>query len=437
MSEEYNMSFPINDKYWKNTADFISCYVQEEETIIAPTEFKEIFGEKIIGYPTQNIVKSDIYWMIIHKGMIKDIDPVLIEYVDRYLIPVYANEVFVIFSNNKELPRVNSTSPHIQSYWKMSKRYYVSLLKKLKTKIILKYKNLFSKDDIERSIDMDNKIFIRTMLDNIIALIRSKSHREYAYLGDYKALTRTIFGHKIFLDTRDISLCPHIILDGNWEMWITNVFTNLVKDGMNIVEIGTNIGYYSVIFASKIGESGKLFAFEANPRIFEMLHQTVEINGFLNRVELVNKAVTDSSGKISFSILKRHHGSGSIVTFSEEHLERSREEVEIINVDTISLDEYFNNRDIKIDVIKIDAEGSEPYIFDGMRKLIEDNHDIIIICEFNPALISGARKDPRKFLEQIEQYEFPLRYIDNNSNIVDTSVEELMKKDICDLYLKR
>lgn len=428
------MSFPINDRYWKDTADFIASHLQEEDVVIAPSEFKELFGKKVINYNVPFVIQKSIDWIIVHKGMMKDIDCILIEYANKYLIPVYANDVFIIFSNNKELAKVDPESPHMQSYWNIYRRYDINFLKKLKIKIILNYKNFFLKD---KGIDMDNKI-LKTMLNKIISLVQSKNYREYAYLGDHKALTRTIFGHKIFLDTRDISLGPHIILDGNWEMWITNVFMNMVKDGMNIIEIGTNIGYYSVIFASKIGESGKLFAFEANPRIFDMLYQTIEVNGFLNRVELVNKAVTDSSGNISFSMLKNHHGSGSIVTFSDEHLERSREEVETINVDTISLDEYFNNRDINIDIIKIDAEGSEPYIFDGMRKLINDNPNMIIICEFNQALISGAKRDPRKFLEQVEQHGFPLRYIDSSSNIMNISIEELMKKkDICDLYLKR
>lgn len=414
------MSFPNHDKYWTYTTDFIMSHVYDGEKLIAPVEFKELLGDKVVSYSDPYVVNYDIGWAVFHKGRLEEIEIQTLRYVHKFFTPVYANEVFVIFSNHKDLSEINSTSPHIKSYWEKIKRRRFESLKKIKIKAISMFKNLF----------------IRTIRETK-TIIENNGNRECIYLGDYKALSRTIFGHKIFVDTRDISLTPHILLDGYWEMWITNVFINLVEDGMNIVEIGTNVGYYSLIFASKVGESGKLFAFEANPQIFDMLHQTIEINGFLNRVELVNKAIMNSSGKISFNILKRHHGSGSIVKFSDEHLERSRDEIEIIDIDTISLDEYFNNRDIKIDIIKIDAEGSEPYIFDGMKKLINGNHNIIIICEFNPALIYDAKRDPRKFLEEIKQYGFSLKYIDDRSNITDISIDELMKKDVCDLYLER
>ncbi len=428
------MSFPNHDKHWTQTTDFIISHICDKEKLIAPVEFKEFLGEKVINYSDQYVDDPNICWAVFHKGRLEEVDIKTLKYVHEFFIPVYANEVFVIFSNHKDLLEMSNTSQHIKSYWEKVKRRRFEL----KIKVVTAFKNLF----VMKIIEFPKKLKIKvvTAFKNlfVMKIIETKIiHRECIYLGDYRALSRTIFGHKIFVDTRDISLTPHILLDGYWEMWVTNVFMNLVKDGMNIIEIGTNIGYYSLIFSSKIGKSGKLFAFEANPQIFEMLHQTIEINGFLDRVELVNKAATDSSGKISFNILKRHHGSGSITSFSDEHLERSREEVETINVDTISLDEYFNDRDIKIDVIKIDAEGSEPYILDGMRKLINDNHDIIIICEFNPALIYGAKRDPRKFLDQIEQYGFSLRYIDDNSNIVNISIDKLMEKDICDLYLKR
>lgn len=406
--------FPIRDKYWKNTTDFMYHYLQKEEIIVAPVEFKECFEKNVMDYSMSHIVKDTISWIIVHKGLIEDIDYDLIEYANKYLIPVYANEVFIIFSNHKELDKVDNTSPHIQSYWEILRRYNqkrknVGHIKKLRNAII-------------KDIDM---------------VQYNNNNREYIYIGNCKVLTRTIFGHKMFLDTRDISITPHILLDGYWEMNVTNIITDIIKEGMNIVEVGTNIGYYSIVSASKIGKTGKIYAFEANPYIFEILHRNIDMNGFLDRTELINKVVMNRSGKVSFSMLKKHHGGSSIVKFSDRHLEKKREHVDINDIDAISLDEYFKNKNIKIDVIKIDAEGSEPYIFDGMKKLINDNPNIIIICEFNQYIISEAKTDPKKFLEKIEQYGFPLRFIDDKSDIVDISIEELLKKDMCELYLEK
>jgi hypothetical protein len=106
-------------------------------------------------------------------------------------------------------------------------------------------------------------------------------------------------------------------------------------------------------------------------------------------------------------------------------------------VGATSLEQYFNNKDIKIDLIKIDAEGSEPHIFEGMKNLIINNANLTIICEFNPVLISAASVDPQKFLEKIQSYGFILKYIDVGSILKEASIEKLLQLGVVDLYLKR
>jgi hypothetical protein len=109
----------------------------------------------------------------------------------------------------------------------------------------------------------------------------------------------------------------------------------------------------------------------------------------------------------------------------------------MIKVDGTSLDQYFDNRDIKIDLIKIDAEGSEPRIFDGMRNLINNNANLTVICELNPVLISAASLDPQEYLEKIQSYGIILKYIDVDSVPKESSIEKLLQMGVIDLYLKR
>lgn len=397
-------NFPFHDVMWKDTANFIKAHLDKNDAIAGPSEFNETislytdtnikYNNELIFFDSQPI---EIDWFILHKGKINNVELALLIKLCMSYDPVFANDVFVIFAKKeKRLEIIDKDSDHYKAF-------------------------------INKVIEI-----IYNKKDETIKTDDNKNHREYMYLGDYKALTRTIYGYKMFLDTRDISLTPHILLDGYWEMWITKVVTSLVKEGMNIVEIGCNVGYYSIIFASKIGKSGKIFAFEANPQVFDILHQNIEINGFLDRTKLENRAVIDKLSKVSFNILRRHHGSSSIAC-SEKFLEMYRDSSETIDVDTISLDEYFKDKNIKIDIIKIDAEGSEPYIFEGMKNLIGKNPDIIIICEFSPHLIS----DGRKFLEEIKRHGFALKYIDDKSDIIDVSIEELLEKDWCELYLKK
>lgn len=284
----------------------------------------------------------------------------------------------------------------------------------------------------------ETKRVVMRLKEVIDSLLKGAAGRGLIYLGDYRALTRTIFGQKMFVDTRDISVGPHILMEGFWEMWITRVFRETIKKGMTVVEVGANIGYYTLLAAKQISSSGKLYAFEANPQVFDILYQNILVNGLLDRTTLVNKPVFDKTCTLKFSKLKKHLASGSVAEFSEEFLAQYRDEVERVEMDAVSLDEYFADDKSGIDVIKIDAEGSEAHIFDGMKKIIENNPQLIIICEFAPSFILGMGKDPKIFLEEITRdHGFKLRTIEMDSSLKNTTIDELLSVPHCELYLTR
>ncbi|NWG32603.1 MAG: FkbM family methyltransferase [Rhodocyclaceae bacterium] len=412
--------FPAHDKYWTDTVDFIKKHLGEGERLIAPVEFQEIFSG--ITYPYYYTPLGSFQWAIIHKGMMNKIDYDLLRQISKEFIPVFANEVFVVFSSNKKLPKVNPASPHIKSFRiKMGHRHYKALLKPIAS---------------ISPLNQVRKLFRKTNL-MLNQLEEIKEKRGMVYLGNNKALTRTIFGQKMYVDTRDLSLAPHILLDGYWEMWITKFFKRIICEGMIVVEVGANIGYYTLLIASQIGSRGRLYAFEANPEVFDILFCNINVNGFMDRTILVNKAAVDKSQKLKFHKCKRFHGSSSIIELNEEFLKRYRDEIETIEVDTVSLDEYFIDKDMKVDIIKMDAEGAEALIFKGMRNLLEKNLTVKIICEFAPRMIIATGIQPRQFLEEITDYGFKLRFINTDSNAVDITIDELMEIPHCDLYLSR
>jgi len=117
-------------------------------------------------------------------------------------------------------------------------------------------------------------------------------------------------------------------------------------------------------------------------------------------------------------------------------LDLCRDDVETIDVETVSLDEFFGENGAKIDVIKIDAEGSEPFIFDGMENTLFNNPDIIIISEFHPDCIRKVGRDPDQYLRDIKKAGFELRIIDESANVVDVKDDDIMNLPNCMLYLK-
>ena len=97
-------------------------------------------------------------------------------------------------------------------------------------------------------------------------------------------LCRVLGRYKMFVDAGDNSLAPHLMLDGLWEMPVTEAVLRSVSQGMTVVDVGANYGYYTMILAELVGPGGRVFAAEPNPRMMSLLDRSVAVNGFADRV---------------------------------------------------------------------------------------------------------------------------------------------------------
>lgn len=181
-----------------------------------------------------------------------------------------------------------------------------------------------------------------------------------------------IQGFKMFLDPDDHY---NLSLFGVYEPRVTRVFKKEVKCGDVIIDIGSCIGYYTLLAARLVGAYGEVYSFEPNPANFSLIKKSVGINKFKN-VVLLCKAVSSNVRKTKLYLSGKYSGSNSIYKFNGE-------QCQFVDVETICLDNYFP-KDKKINFIKIDVEGAEYEAILGMQKLIRKNHNIKIITEFNP-----------------------------------------------------
>lgn len=253
------------------------------------------------------------------------------------------------------------------------------------------------------------------------------------YLGNNLAIVKTLYRIKLTVDTRDMSIAPHILIDRQWEPSITKFFHRRIKKGYRIIEIGSNIGYFTTISAKKVGSSGKIFAFEANPDVYKICKNNIELNGFDKIVDLKNLAISDKQGTISLQKFNLHQGNSTIV--KKELLSGYGEEIESIIVPTETIDNLLS--DEHIDFIKIDAEGSERLIFSGMENLIKKNPNIKILCEFFPERLMQAGTSPHEFLDYLSKLGFTISTVDDNANIQKCTKKELIDKSFSELFLSK
>ena len=189
-------------------------------------------------------------------------------------------------------------------------------------------------------------------------------------------------------------------LSSTWEGDTTKLFEKIVKKGNVVVDMGANIGYFTLLSAKLTGREGKVFAFEPNPKNFEYLIKNIGLNNYDN-VIAEQKAVSDTNGNIKLFICPYDTGHHTIN--QKEGIEAYRlgrkGEVSSIDIESVKLDDYMRDKTDKIDVMKVDIEGAEALAFSGMKEIINKNRNIKIFLEFFPLLIKKMGNPPKEFID--------------------------------------
>jgi len=205
--------------------------------------------------------------------------------------------------------------------------------------------------------------------------------------------------HKMFLDSKDsLSLATNKI----HEPFETEVVQKIIKKGNVVLDIGANIGYYTLLFAKLVGTEGRIFAFEPDPDNFALLKKNVEINGYRNII-LVQKAVSNKNGNIKLYLSHDNKG--------DHRIYDSNDGRKCIEIGAVRLDDYFKEFNGRIDFIKMDIQGAEGGAVQGMLNLLNKNGDAKIITEFWPIGLKRFGVEPNAYLNLLQENGFELYHL--------------------------
>ena len=115
-----------------------------------------------------------------------------------------------------------------------------------------------------------------------------------AYLGEGRSLCRVLGRYKMIVDPGDVGLSSHLLLDGYWEMWLTELLARIVRPGMVAADVGANLGDVTLRMADLVGPTGRVHAFEAKADLARRLEQSVAVNGFHDVVTVHAQALADA-----------------------------------------------------------------------------------------------------------------------------------------------
>lgn len=183
---------------------------------------------------------------------------------------------------------------------------------------------------------------------------------------------REAFGFKIFLSPDDTVISPRIGVSGVWELATTLLFRGLVKPKMVVVDVGANIGWYTLLGASLTRSEGTVVSFEPEPANFRLLARSIEANGFW-WAKPFQACAADRDGSRTLYVSLGNRGRHSIV--------HRRSEVKV-EVECFALKNFLPKIGVeKVDVLKVDAEGAEPLVFEGAGHYLEETGHIIVDWE--------------------------------------------------------
>ncbi|MES2284321.1 MAG: FkbM family methyltransferase [Bacteroidota bacterium] len=207
---------------------------------------------------------------------------------------------------------------------------------------------------------------------------------------------------------RNIDLLGLELINGeSFEENTKDLIMNTVKKGMVVLDIGANIGYYTVKMASIVGDEGKVLAFEPNPLMVKELKNNIELNNLKN-VQIHEIALSNISGSLTFyNPSKGKEAHGSLKQNNTFDFDDTRE------VRAERLDDVLKNAGIqKVDFIKIDVEGAEYEVLAGAKELLFSENKPVIIFESAENLCYAFEHKVFDILKLVSDYGYEIENID-------------------------
>tara|TARA_R110001583_G_scaffold28312_2_gene100671 strand:- start:230 stop:853 length:624 start_codon:yes stop_codon:yes gene_type:complete len=149
----------------------------------------------------------------------------------------------------------------------------------------------------------------------------------------------------------------------------------LINENSVVVDVGAHTGTYTNFFINKLNNTGKIYVLEINPRSFNSLHSSLNQH---NNLILLNKAVSNKDSVVDVY----HSGHQSETTNILGYDVNKTQNEKIGTIQSIRLDTLLNKEDI-IDLIKIDVEGAEIKVLEGLSGVIEKVNNLLVECHMD------------------------------------------------------
>ena len=220
-----------------------------------------------------------------------------------------------------------------------------------------------------------------------------------------KYIKKNVDGHIMYLFVHDSGISSVLKVSARRVKTREQAFMSIIRKevvaGMTVCDVGANIGFVTLLLCRLVGKKGKVYAIEPDPNNVKLLRRNIEVNGYKDRVEIIEGCFSDRSGKIDFNLSDKFSNLGSV-----KHTKHSSSK---IRVPSFTIDTFFAKKRGP-DFIKMDVEGHEIEIIDGALKELKRVTSTKLLIEIHPGLYDDPKAMEKRVVKLVS-LGFSVKYI--------------------------
>ncbi len=211
-------------------------------------------------------------------------------------------------------------------------------------------------------------------------------------------------GLRYFFNLRDRAI-GLAIATGQFEPNMERLVRMLVKPGMCCIDVGANLGFFSVLLGSLCGPDGQVISLEPFPAAFSLLVRNIRENHLENVVAPLQLAAHETDGKATMCYQADEANDNFGSMFVPHADSKMRSSHATVSIQCQRLDDLIKSgQGIRVDLVKIDVEGSEPYVLRGMKRILLEQRPIILIELNEHCLVNMGCSSAEEVMALIEEY---------------------------------
>jgi len=211
-------------------------------------------------------------------------------------------------------------------------------------------------------------------------------------------IKRKLLDVEMYLDLITPGISKTLALYKTREDDMVQVLKELLRPGMTIIDCGSNIGFYPLLESKILKNKGEVYAIEPDVRNFKILEKNVRLNGGKSIIKTFNIAVSNKTGSQKMFVAEQSN-LNKLLSSSSDNFPKRHNVDEIVDVETITMDDFCLKHNLSVDFVRMDIEGFEVEVFQGMKNMfLNAKKGFMVFLELHP----NAYTSSRSFASELE-----------------------------------